>query len=108
MRDQTDTKQFLKALNSVLAVVFLASLAGFLSPGITGNFSATSSKQKKCSYVSGNINTSISVDRCCIEAEKALSCNSSDNGTFCHTGKQGYVLNHEAVAYCRSKGAGLE
>lgn len=94
----------LAGLNVFLSVLLLASIATVIEPGITGSFH----EEKPSCTVTGDGNSSISVDRCCLYASQKLSCEETDKGLECGSGQITYSLNQEAVDYCRSKGAELE
>lgn len=94
----------LAGLNAFLTLLLLASIATVAEPGITGSFH----EEKPSCTVTGDGNSTIPLDRCCLRASQKLSCEETEEGLRCGSGQIAYSLNQEAVEYCRSKGADLE
>ena len=101
-----DTKVFLKALNFVLFITLVFSVAGLVEPGnMTGNFFEKES-DPACTFQADDVSTDIPVDRCCLKAAQA-SCSKQKDRTVCGTSGQNYSLNQDAVSYCEEKGVDL-
>ena len=108
MEDEAQ-KQYLKVINSVLAIAFVLIMGDYLgfSPGVTGNFFAEE-ENPSCDFNRNGESREIPMDRCCYHASQQIKISDTGETTYYGSDDINYSLNEAAIDYCSKEGFELE